>query len=84
MPIYLAATGPQMNEMVGELIGKGVVEGCVLNGYVPPAYVETCISKLHGGIRKQDGDVSGVDLPELILVSIETTPTRPTRRHVPG
>jgi alkanesulfonate monooxygenase SsuD/methylene tetrahydromethanopterin reductase-like flavin-dependent oxidoreductase (luciferase family) len=51
-----------------------VVEGCVLNGYVPPTYAESCISNLHEGIRKQDGDVSAIDCPELILVSMQDDP----------
>jgi alkanesulfonate monooxygenase SsuD/methylene tetrahydromethanopterin reductase-like flavin-dependent oxidoreductase (luciferase family) len=71
VPIYLAATGPQMNTMVGELVGNGVVDGCVLNCYIPPNYAEECISKLHEGIRKQGGDTSELDLPELILVSMQ-------------
>lgn len=70
VPIYLAATGPQMNEMVGELAGRGIVEGCVLNAYIPTEYVESCIERLHEGVRTQGGDVNDLDLPELLLVSM--------------
>jgi alkanesulfonate monooxygenase SsuD/methylene tetrahydromethanopterin reductase-like flavin-dependent oxidoreductase (luciferase family) len=71
IPLYIGATGLQMNKMTGELCGKGVLGGVVLNAFLPVEYVEDCVDSLEEGAEKQGGSLDDVDRPEYLAVSMD-------------
>ena len=56
LPIYLAALGPQMVELAGE-----IADGVLLN-WVSPTYLSQALEHLHRGARKAGRDPSEIDV----------------------
>jgi len=71
IPIYIGASGLKTNKMVGELVGKRVLDGCVLNTDLPVSYIEDCVDKLEEGVTKQGGSLEDVDRPQFVMVSMD-------------
>ncbi|MEF8857294.1 MAG: LLM class flavin-dependent oxidoreductase [Haloplanus sp.] len=71
VPLYVGATGPQMNEMGGELVGEGVLDGVILNANEPPEYVEDCVDRIEAGVRRRGGTLDDVRRPQTIYVSMD-------------
>lgn len=71
VPLYVGATGMQMNTMVGELVGQGVLEGCVLNANLPTNYIEDCVERLERGVEREGGSIEDVDRPQYVYVSMD-------------
>ena len=70
VPLYVGATGPQMNEMAGELVGEGIVDGVFMNYMVPPEYTEWVVDRQRAGVEDSGGTIDEVDRPQLIGVSM--------------
>ena len=64
MPIYVAALGPQMLELTGEL-----ADGALLN-WTASRYLEQAIHHLHEGARKAGRDPSEVDVAGYVRVAV--------------
>jgi alkanesulfonate monooxygenase SsuD/methylene tetrahydromethanopterin reductase-like flavin-dependent oxidoreductase (luciferase family) len=66
VPIYLGATGMTAHKMTGELVGKGVCGGIVMNGLIPAEHTERGVRKLKEGVEKQGGSLEDIDRPQII------------------
>lgn len=64
VPIYVAALGPQMLELTGEL-----ADGALLN-WTASRYLERAIHHLHEGARKAGRDPSEVDVAGYVRVAV--------------
>ena len=64
VPIYVAALGPQMLELTGEL-----ADGALLN-WTASRYLERAIHHLHEGARKAGRDPSEVDIAGYVRVAV--------------
>ncbi|MFB6312046.1 MAG: LLM class flavin-dependent oxidoreductase, partial [Salinirussus sp.] len=70
VPLYIGATGPQMNRMAGELAGRGVLEGVILNANTPTSYVRDRVADIAEGVESEGGDIADVRRPQTIYVSM--------------
>ncbi len=66
VPILIGATGDQMMELTGE-----IADGVVLNYCVPPAYNDRALELLEKGARKAGRTLSDLDLPQLVVCSVD-------------
>jgi len=66
VPIYIGATGDQMLELAGE-----IADGVLLNYLVSPKYNERALARLEAGARRAGRDLSDVDRPQLVVVSMD-------------
>lgn len=71
VPILVGATGMMMNEMSGKLVGKGIVDGVMINYLIPPSHNERAVEKLTAGVESENGSIDDVDRPQLIAVSMD-------------
>jgi alkanesulfonate monooxygenase SsuD/methylene tetrahydromethanopterin reductase-like flavin-dependent oxidoreductase (luciferase family) len=71
IPIYIGATGPQMNTMAGELAAMGIIDGVYMNYLTPPSHTETIVQKQREGAEERGGDLEDVDRPQMIGVSMD-------------
>lgn len=70
VPILIGATGLTMNEMSGELVGEGIVDGVMMNYLIPPEHNEKAMAKLEEGAERRGGSLDDIDRPQLIAVSM--------------
>ncbi len=70
VPIYLAALGPRMVELAGE-----VADGVLLN-WAAPAYVETALESLRRGARRAGRDPGEIDVACYVRVAVTDDPER--------
>ena len=68
MPIYVAALGPQMLELTGEL-----ADGVLLN-WTASNYLEEAILHLHRGAEKAGRDPSEIDVAGYVRVAVSDNP----------
>ena len=66
VPIYIAALGPRMVELAGE-----VADGVLLN-WAAPSYLETALERLHRGARRAGRDPEEIDVACYIRVAVTT------------
>ena len=66
VPIYIAALGPRMVELAGE-----VADGVLLN-WAAPSYLETALERLHRGARRAGRDPGDIDVACYIRVAVTT------------
>src|SRR5438270_12524218 len=71
VPIYIGATGDQMLALGGE-----IADGVLMNYLVSPAYNERALQHIEAGARKAGRDLSEVDRPQLVVVSMDTDRAR--------
>src|SRR5438270_8829924 len=71
VPIYIGATGDQMLALGGE-----IADGVLMNYLVSPAYNEPALQHSDAGARKAGRDLSEVDRPQLVVVSMDTDRAR--------
>lgn len=68
VPIYVAALGPQMLELTGEL-----ADGVLLN-WTASSYLEQAIQHLHRGAEKAGRDPSEIDVAGYVRVAVSDDP----------
>lgn len=71
VPILIGATGMTMNKMSGELVGRGITNGVMMNYLIPPEHNERAVEKLTEGVESEGGSIEDVDRPQLIAVSMD-------------
>lgn len=71
VPLYIGATGFQMNKMSGELVGEGITDGVILNANTPPAYTADCVDMIEDGVEKRGGELEDVTRFQVIYVSMD-------------
>lgn len=64
LPVYVAAVGPRMIEVAGE-----VADGVILE-HVSPGYLHGAKERLALGAQRADRDVSGIEIMDYLLVSV--------------
>lgn len=71
VPIYVGATGMTSHKMTGELVGKDVCAGILMNGLVPASHTAKGVEKLNEGVEKQGGSIEDVDRPQIINTVVD-------------
>jgi 5,10-methylenetetrahydromethanopterin reductase len=66
VPIMIGATGMKMMELAGE-----IADGVVLNYCVPPEYNDRALEQIETGARGAGRNLSDLDLPQLIVCSVD-------------
>jgi len=66
VPIYIGATGDNMQELTGE-----IADGAVLNYCVPPEYNDKALELLDKGARKVGRTLADIDRPQLVVCSVD-------------
>jgi 5,10-methylenetetrahydromethanopterin reductase len=65
VPIYIAATGPRMMAVAGE-----IADGVLLNHLVSPVYNEGAMQQLEIGATKAGRSLADIDRPQIIVCSV--------------
>jgi len=71
VPIMIGATGMKMMELAGE-----IADGVVLNYCVPPEYNDRALEQIETGARGAGRNLSDLDLPQLIVCSVDENEDR--------
>jgi 5,10-methylenetetrahydromethanopterin reductase len=66
VPIYIAATGPRMMAVAGE-----IADGVLFNHLVSPLYNEGAVSQLEIGATKAGRSLADIDRPQIIVCSVD-------------
>ena len=74
-PIYIAALGPQMLELAGEM-----ADGVLLN-WTASGYLEQAVEHVHAGARRAGRDPSEIDIAGYVRVAVTDDPA-PARRNL--
>jgi probable F420-dependent oxidoreductase len=74
-PIYIAALGPQMLELAGEM-----ADGVLLN-WTASGYLEQAVEHVHAGARRAGRDPSEIDIAGYVRVAV-TDDLAPARRNL--
>ncbi len=77
VPIYIAALGPQMLELAGEM-----ADGVLLN-WTASGYLEQAVERVHAGARRAGRDPSEIDIAGYVRVAVTEDPG-PARRNLQG
>lgn len=65
IPLYIAATGPRMTALAGE-----IADGVLLNFLVSPAYNEGVMRQLEIGLRQAGRSFDSLDRPQLVMCAV--------------
>lgn len=66
IPIYIAAAGPAMIALAGE-----IADGLLLNYLVSPAYTEAAVAQLEAGLDQSGRRMDAVERAQLIVCSVD-------------
>ncbi len=66
VPIYIAATGPNVVALAGE-----IADGLVMNYLVSPDYTLSVLEELARGAKQAQRSLNAIDRPQLIMVSVD-------------
>jgi 5,10-methylenetetrahydromethanopterin reductase len=66
VPIYLAASGPQILKLAGE-----IADGAILNYLVSPAYTTAAVEQLEAGAKIAGRPMAQLDRQQLIVCSVD-------------
>ena len=73
VPIYIAALGPQMLELAGEM-----ADGVLLN-WTAASYLKTAVEQVHRGAEKAGRDASEIDIAGYVRVAVTDNPSAARR-----
>jgi 5,10-methylenetetrahydromethanopterin reductase len=71
IPVYLGVTGPKALELVGE-----IADGAMLNGFLPPAYVQRAANVIAVGAARTGRAVATIDISMAVITSVDTDGAR--------
>jgi 5,10-methylenetetrahydromethanopterin reductase len=65
IPVVLGVTGPKALELAGE-----IADGVMLNGFLPPAYVERARARIAAGAARASREAGAVDVSMAVITSV--------------
>lgn len=67
IPIHLGVTGPKALELAGE-----IADGAMLNGFLPPAYVQRAVTRIAAGAARVGRDTRAIDISMAVITAVDT------------